>query len=57
MLEKLGAFIKKSSKGATAIEYALIVSLIAVTLIGGARRVGQSYDKIYTDIVNGFDAA
>ena len=55
MLEKLGTFLKKQSKGATAIEYVLIVSLIAIVLMAGAKRAGNSYDKIYKDIVNGFE--
>ena len=57
MLEKLGTFLKKPYKGATAIEYVLIVSLIAIVLMASAKRVGKSYDKIYTDIINGFETA
>ena len=57
MLEKLGTFLKKPYKGATAIEYVLIVSLIAIVLMASAKRVGKSYEKIYTDIVNGLNAA
>ena len=57
MLEKLGTFLKKPYKGATAIEYVLIVSLIAIVLMGSAKRVGKSYDKIYTDIIHGFETA
>ena len=40
MLTKLARFLK-SSKGATAIEYALIASLIAVVAIAGMRQIGN----------------
>jgi pilus assembly protein Flp/PilA len=41
MLAKLYKFLKQS-KGATAIEYALIASLIAVVAITGMKLVGNS---------------
>lgn len=40
MLTKLSRFLK-NSKGATAIEYALIASLIAVVAIAGMRAIGN----------------
>ncbi len=40
MLKKLSKFLK-SSKGATAIEYALIASLIAVVAISGMKLIGS----------------
>lgn len=40
MLTKLSRFFK-NSKGATAIEYALIASLIAVVAIAGMRAIGN----------------
>ena len=44
MLRKLSKFLK-SSKGATAIEYALIASLIAVVAISGMRLIGNEISK------------
>lgn len=41
---------KKRSAGATAIEYALVVSLIAVVCISGYRLLGNSYVKVYNCI-------
>lgn len=43
---------KFANVGATAIEYALIASLIAVSAIGGYKAVGSKYSKIYNDISN-----
>ncbi|MBO7454563.1 MAG: Flp family type IVb pilin [Alphaproteobacteria bacterium] len=40
MLTKLARFLR-SSKGATAIEYALIASLIAVVAISGMKLIGN----------------
>ena len=48
MLAKLFRFLK-NSKGATAIEYALIASLIAVVAIAGMRTVGN---KILSQLNN-----
>ncbi|MDR1982913.1 MAG: Flp family type IVb pilin [Holosporaceae bacterium] len=42
----------KSSKGATAIEYALIASLLSVALIGGYKMIGSRYTSIYNSIAN-----
>ena len=41
MISVLSEFFKKKSQGATAIEYALIASLIAVIAISGMRLVGE----------------
>ncbi|MDR2268455.1 MAG: Flp family type IVb pilin [Holosporaceae bacterium] len=40
MLSKIAKFMKDGSVGATAIEYALIASLIAVVAIAGMKLVG-----------------
>ncbi|MBQ3565463.1 MAG: Flp family type IVb pilin [Alphaproteobacteria bacterium] len=37
----------KSNRGATAIEYVLICTLLSVALVGGYKKVGQGYTKIY----------
>ncbi len=41
MISAISKFLKKKSKGATAIEYALIASLIAVVAITGMRLIGN----------------
>lgn len=48
MLTKLARFLR-SSKGATAIEYALIASLIAVVAISGMKLIGN---KILSQLNN-----
>ena len=40
--------------GATAIEYALIASLISVMLIGGASSIGVSLDGMFTALQAAF---
>jgi len=52
MLKRL---LKKNSKGATAIEYALIVSLIAIIAITGLKTVGQKIGNQLNDIANAVD--
>ena len=53
MLKKIQRLLKKSTKGATAIEYALIASLIAVVAIAGMRLIGS---KISNQLANIADA-
>lgn len=49
MISAISKFLKKKSKGATAIEYALIASLIAVVAITGMRLIGN---KILSQLNN-----
>ena len=51
MLTKLSKFLK-NSKGATAIEYALIASLIAVVAITGMKAIGNKILNQLTNIAN-----
>ena len=51
MLTKLSKFLK-NSKGATAIEYALIASLIAVVAITGMKAVGNKILQQLNNIAN-----
>jgi len=51
MLTKLAKFLK-SSKGATAIEYALIASLIAVVAITGMKAIGNKILHQLNNIAN-----
>jgi pilus assembly protein Flp/PilA len=48
----LRAFVKfaKNQSGATAIEYGLIASLIALVIIGGLTAVGISLSTTFTNI-------
>jgi pilus assembly protein Flp/PilA len=39
----------KAKKGATAIEYALIITLIAVGIIGGMRTLGNSLNNRFAN--------
>jgi pilus assembly protein Flp/PilA len=44
--------IRKSEKGATAIEYGLIAALIAVAAITAMQGVGTSLNKTFTSVSN-----
>ena len=49
MFEVLNVFVDDES-GATAIEYALIVSLIAVFIIGAVSALGTSISSEFTEV-------
>lgn len=49
-MTKLFAKLRKSEKGATAIEYGLIAALIAIAIIGGATVVGTQLDATFTSV-------
>jgi len=51
MLTKIKSFIANES-GATAIEYALIASLIAVVIIGAVQTVGGKVSTVFTEVGN-----
>ena len=51
MLTKLSKFLR-NSKGATAIEYALIASLIAVVAIAGMKTIGNKILGQLNNIAN-----
>lgn len=51
MLRKLARFLK-GSKGTTAIEYALIASLIAVVAITGMKMIGSNISNKFNEIAN-----
>jgi len=42
--------IKRDESGATAIEYGLIASLIAVAIIGGATALGTNLASVFTTL-------
>jgi pilus assembly protein Flp/PilA len=55
MLAKIFKFLRKS-KGATAIEYALIASLIAVVAIAGMKTIGNSILNKLNHISNSIES-
>jgi pilus assembly protein Flp/PilA len=50
----MGQLIKiiRSDKGATAIEYALIASLISIAAIGAMNGLGNKIDTMFTNVSN-----
>ncbi|WP_026989573.1 Flp family type IVb pilin [Fodinicurvata sediminis] len=48
---KILAFLRQE-KGATAVEYALIIALVAAVLVGGATTFGDDLESVFTDIGN-----
>jgi len=45
--------LKKETKGATAVEYGLMVGLIAVVIIGAVALLGGQLKDMFNDIVTG----
>ena len=44
--------IQRCRAGATAIEYALVASLIAIAAIGGMRSIGTKMDVMFNNVSN-----
>jgi Flp pilus assembly pilin Flp len=44
--------VKRTKLGATLLEYTLIGSMIATMLVVGYKTVGNSYVRIYNNIIN-----
>ena len=51
MIQSIKKFVANES-GATAIEYALIASLIAVAIIGAVTTIGTKITTVYTEVSN-----
>lgn len=49
-MTKLFAKLRKSEKGATAIEYGLIAALISIAIIVGAGVVGDQLDSTFDEV-------
>ena len=47
MLKTLVKFQNRDERGATAVEYGLMVGLIAVVIIGGVTLFGQGVDALF----------
>lgn len=54
-LRKIVAFIT-DEEGASAIEYALLVALIALVIVGGATLLGKSISGMFTNAAAKLDA-
>lgn len=54
-MRKLFTRLKKSERGATAIEYGLIAALVALGAITGMSALGDGLSKSFTDIKNKLD--
>ncbi len=51
MTKFLKAFVK-DEQGATAVEYGLLVALIAVVIIVGVATLGKNLNTTFTDVAN-----
>jgi pilus assembly protein Flp/PilA len=51
MIQSIKKFVANES-GATAIEYALIASLIAVAIIGAVTTIGTKITTVFTEVSN-----
>lgn len=47
----------QDENGATAIEYAILGSLIAVVIVVAVTSIGKTLDSIFTNVGKGFNAA
>ena len=54
-LRKIVAFIN-DEEGASAIEYALLVALIALVIVGGATLLGKSISNMFQNAATKLDA-
>jgi len=50
---RMSAFIR-NERGAVAIEYALIASIVVFAILAGATLIGANLAKIFTAVGNGF---
>jgi pilus assembly protein Flp/PilA len=49
--------LKRDEKGATAVEYGLMVGLIAVVIIGAVTLLGTELKEMFTDVKNSLSGA
>lgn len=50
---RLQSLLATREKGATAVEYGLMVALIAIVIIAAVTAVGTELDTLFTDVKNG----
>ena len=53
----MGRKLRSDKRGATAIEYGLIVALIAIAMMGGLRSLGGGANGMWSRLDNRFEAA
>jgi pilus assembly protein Flp/PilA len=51
-IRKLGRRLRRDKRGATAIEYGLIVALIAIAMIGGLSKLGGGAGGMWSNLGN-----
>jgi pilus assembly protein Flp/PilA len=56
ILKNITAFFKDEA-GASAVEYGLLVALIAVVIIGAVTMLGQSISNMFTSVSNAVSTA
>lgn len=49
--------VEREEKGATAVEYGLLVGLIAVAIIATLMLLGPELDRLFTDVLTGLQGA
>jgi pilus assembly protein Flp/PilA len=57
LIEKITYFLVSKEKGATAVEYALIVALIAMVIIVGLTAVGGGINTAFSNIASKISGA
>ena len=57
ILNKVVSYLSRNEKGATAVEYALMVALIAMAIIIAVTALGGGISTAFTNIVTRFGAA
>jgi pilus assembly protein Flp/PilA len=58
MLDMLRTYLRallKSERGATAVEYGIMVALIAVVIIGAVTLIGGNLSGMFTDVAGELD--
>ena len=56
-LQALYGDLKREDKGATAVEYGLMVALIAVVIIGGVTALGGQLDALFNAVAGDLPGA
>lgn len=52
MLRRIANQVAKSERGTSALEYALLASLIAVVIIGSVSLLGQGMSGVFSTVAN-----
>ncbi|MBM3705683.1 MAG: Flp family type IVb pilin [Actinobacteria bacterium] len=57
LLAKIAVFLTQKERGATAVEYALIVALIALAIVLGVTAVGGGLNTAFSNIATEIEGA